>query len=282
MHRRLDEFQSEADNGTSRGTTAELRPHATSHCSCTSEQPPPQFMLDHVGWVPVGPDRWKRSVTLPNGRIGKLLATSSGIIEGYPEVAPFVDCFAAPSSRPGLSTVFRDAVVVRLATPTVWEAVAAAVVRQVIRADQARLLYQRLLGSNEAFPSPATVVKLGEAHFRTLGMGFKARTLLRIAEEFLHHEMPAAPSGNPDELLAVLQRTPGIGPWTAQVACSDHLNAWEYYPMSDLAVRTWAQRLTDIPWPARPDEFEKRWRSRTAPHTATATAHLLSRAQAAI
>lgn len=201
-------------------------------------------------------------------------------MDGYATVAAFLDCFDAPEKPPALAAVYRDTAVVRLATPTVWEAVAAAVVRQVIRADQARILYQRLLDARGAFPAPGEVLRLGESHFRTLGMGFKAKTLVRVAQAFADDRFSEELSA--EALLSELQHTPGVGPWTARVACSDHLNAWDVYPMSDLAVRTWASRLTTVAWPTGPDEFERRWRSRTAPHTAAATAHLLSRAQAAI
>jgi hypothetical protein len=91
----------------------------------------------------------------------------------------------------------RDAgCVARMANSDTWDALATAIVRQVIRAGQARKLYRAFCrehgtqvdtpaGSAWLFPRPETVLALPEAEFRRLGMAFKRRPLHAAALAYL-------------------------------------------------------------------------------------------------
>ena len=158
----------------------------------------------------------------------------------------------------------------RLRNPDLWDAVANAIIRQVIRAPQARAMYQRFcrehgqpvpLQSGVGYLSPdaATVAGLTDSDFACCGMAFKGVTLRTAATAFLEHgERWASLTGR--QLQAAVQRVPRIGPWTAGAAVADYTSDYSLYPFGDLAVRTWAAALApQLSLPDTESAFAECW-----------------------
>lgn len=172
----------------------------------------------------------------------------------------------------------------RVPSPTVWEAAATAVIRQVVHRDQAKLAFARvceLFGPSvliageprHGFPTAEAIAEIGPEPLRAAGVGFKARTLATLADWCLdaHEHLDA------QELHAGLLGVRGIGPWTAAVTVCDRFSEFDYYPVDDLAVRAharagWPERR----WPTSASAFAREWRAVTAPFTAEVTAFLLA------
>ena len=161
--------------------------------------------------------------------------------------------------------------VTRFPTPNLWEALATAIIRQVIRADQARLLHHKFRaahgrrvatahGDAYLMPDAATVADLPPGAFASLGMRFKCRPLQAAAAAYLEQgakwrELP------PARMVEELQAVPRVGPWTAGAAVADFTHDWTLYPHGDLAVRKWAALAApDVDWPTDDAAFATRWR----------------------
>ena len=192
---------------------------------------------------------------------------------GTPDVFHLQEC--PPSVPPSLARgITALGPVARWRNPDLWDAVATAIIRQVIRADQARVLYQRFgtahgtpveipYGVAYALPDAATVAELPAEAFVTLGMAFKRRPLQAAATAYLDHGAKWAEL-TPDRLVEELQAVPRIGPWTAGAAVADFTHDWTLYPYGDLAVRKWAGvAAPDVTWPAKEEDFAARWRAIT-------------------
>jgi hypothetical protein len=174
----------------------------------------------------------------------------------------------------------------RLANPWLWDAITTAVLRQVVRAEQARKLYrvwchtfgtsvQGPFGDLAIAPGPAKVLALSEAEFANVGAKFHRTALQAAATSYERHHgtwegLDAA------DLVTALKGTPRIGPWTAAAAASDSTGDFSVYPHDDLAVRTWAAKIAPAyPWPGKKDKaFGPQWTGwagtdRTALHTLT-------------
>ncbi|HEV8111558.1 MAG TPA: hypothetical protein VGR31_02200 [Planctomycetota bacterium] len=170
----------------------------------------------------------------------------------------------------------------RFRNPSLWDALAIAVIRQVIRAGQAAVLYRAFcaayggrvdLGDEEValFPSPEIVLGLTDRQFTSVGMAFKRRPLRAVAEAYLkyssqwQHLSPAA-------LVRELQRVSHVGAWTAGAAVADWSNDFALYPYADLAVRTWAGRAApSYPWPVDEVGFGQLWRRIAGDHLSSLT-----------
>ncbi|WBB72615.1 hypothetical protein O7602_23355 [Micromonospora sp. WMMD1128] len=162
--------------------------------------------------------------------------------------------------------------VARLRNPSLWDALATAIVRQVIRAGQARKLYREFCDrfgptvarSDEtdirAFPSPEHALTLSDGDFTESGMAFKRRPLRHAAEAFMARAEQWTGLA-PSVLVKELQTIPGVGPWSAGAAVADWSNDWTLYPYGDLAVRTWARHADPgTAWPADDSTFAAHWR----------------------
>ncbi|MFI9558898.1 hypothetical protein [Nonomuraea endophytica] len=166
----------------------------------------------------------------------------------------------------------------RVRTIDLWEALATAIIRQVIRARQARVMHHAFrqahgerAGALALMPTPDRVLDLREEEFAALGMAFKRRPLQTAARAYLDHgaewaELP------PDVLVKELQSVPRIGPWTAAAAVADVSGDFSLYPYADLAVRTWAA-LADpaTTWPADEPGFAATWRRLAGPYLSALT-----------
>lgn len=191
--------------------------------------------------------------------------------EGDPPVVDVVDPAVLTGTDAVVAPLKAAGPVARWQNPDVWDALATAIVRQVIRAGQARKLYRAFsrahgeqvttpLGETWLFPTPQTVLDLPEAEFTRLGMAFKRRPLQAAAHAFLEFGRTWAEL-DPATLVTEVQAVPRIGPWTAGASIADLTNDYALYPFADLAVRTWAKRLAPHHlWPDTEPEFAAAWR----------------------
>ncbi|WP_228684554.1 DNA glycosylase family protein [Amycolatopsis thermoflava] len=236
-------------------------------------------MIDHPAWMPAAEGllrvvRRRDTVWLLSCRQGSSGCTTDAqplIGSGERPVLDVLD----PSTLTGpddLVAPLRDAGRVgRWRNPDLWDALATSIVRQVIRAGQARKLY-RLFSQTHGqlvdtaygllwlFPTAETVLELPEAEFARLGMAFKRRPLQMAAAAYLEHGDKWADL-DPLLLRDEVQTVPRIGPWTAGATVADLTNDYALYPFADLAVRTWARRLApERAWPSSEPEFAAVWR----------------------
>ncbi|MEU0787789.1 hypothetical protein ABZ341_40445 [Streptomyces sp. NPDC006173] len=174
----------------------------------------------------------------------------------------------------------------RLTNPWLWDAITTAVLRQVVRADQARRLYRKWCaafgltvqgphGELAVVPTPEQVLELTDDQFADIGVKFHRSALRAAATHYQQHALHWQRM-NADDLAAALVSVPRIGPWTAAAAACDYTGDFAIYPHDDLAVRTWAARIApSYPWPDKKDKgFGPLWTGwagtdRTALHTLT-------------
>lgn len=193
--------------------------------------------------------------------------------QGAPADDPRLDVFD-PSQLDGPSDLIDPLRLVgtvgRWRNPDLWDAMATSIVRQVIRAGQARKLYRQFClahgdqvetpyGSTALFPTPETVLALPDVEYQRLGLAFKRRPLQAAAEAVIEFGAKWAEL-EPNELRHEVQSVPRIGPWTAGATVADLSNDYALYPYADLAVRTWAKRLAPgRTWPDAEAEFGQMW-----------------------
>lgn len=172
--------------------------------------------------------------------------------------------------------------VYRWKTRDLWEGLAAGIVRQVIRAGQARSLYQsasdrwgeELFPGWKTFPSPAKIISLSTADLKDGGLAFQAPKLRAAAEWVLAQKRGDVEAAT---LNQELTHVPGIGEWTRRVVLADITNDFSWYPYDDMAVRKRAQQL----WPeknfsSQADLFASQWEQLTGPQLGPLTAFTLS------
>lgn len=160
-------------------------------------------MMDHPSWLSIdtgtayralrcGASVW--ALTCAPGDSGAY-ETAARLVAGAGD-RPVVDV-VDPATLTGPKAVVRQlreaGAVARWRNPDVWDALATSIVRQVIRAGQARTLYRACcrahgkpvatpLGETWLFPTPETLLRLPDAEFARLGMAFKRRPLQAAAE----------------------------------------------------------------------------------------------------
>lgn len=247
-------------------------------------------MTEHPAWRITGQGSY-RVFALPDG--GQWLVTiQGGELLSRPLIAggrqPQPDVFRLPESAMIGAPELCEALaclgtVARFRTPDLWEAIATAIIRQVIRAAHAKRLYrdfcaaygQRISCLNgdryALFPAAETVLGLDDGQFARAGLTFKRRPLRAAAETYLKQgpqwrELP------PGALVRDLQQVPRIGVWTAGAAVADFVNDFTLYPYTDLAVRTWARRAApSYHWPDDEQSFGQRWRALAGDQLASLT-----------
>jgi DNA-3-methyladenine glycosylase II len=247
-------------------------------------------MTDHPAWTPTDGRAFVRAMRA--GDRGHALARTDGSSVDWccrdaAAVGPEPDLFFLPASAAGDVPELARALgslgtVARFRNPSLWDAVGTAIIRQVVRAAQAQVQYRALCAAHGTpvrcgtmtgwlFPSPETVLGLGDAQFAAVGLAFKRGALRAAAAAFLQHgnawaAMPA------DALVLELLRVRRVGPWTAGAATADWTNDFAAYPSGDLAVRTWAARAApSAAWPADEPGFHRHWRQVAGPHLADVT-----------
>jgi DNA-3-methyladenine glycosylase II len=239
-------------------------------------------MLDHPAWLTDDNGRARRAirssgtvwsvVCTPNeDGAGHTVSMTGG--DGETATAPVIDVLD-PDAIDGNEVITgplrADGTVARLRNPDLWDALATSIVRQVIRAGQARKLYREFcqahgepaetgVGPAWLFPTPETVLSLSDREFEILGLAFKTKPLRAAAEAYLKfgaewNDLPST------DLVVAVQQVPRIGPWSAGASVADITNQFDLYPFADLAVRTWARRIApSIEWPKDEPEFRALW-----------------------
>ncbi|MFD9467319.1 hypothetical protein [Streptomyces sp. NPDC060027] len=174
----------------------------------------------------------------------------------------------------------------RLTNPWLWDAITTAILRRVVRADQARKLYRKWCASYgttvqrpccelAVAPTPEQVLELTDDQFADIGAKLHRGALQAVATHFQRHALQWSHM-DADDLVAALVSVPRIGPRTAAAAACGYTGDFAIYPHDDLAVRTWAARIApSYPWPDKRDKgFGRLWTGwagtdRTALHTLT-------------
>jgi len=254
------------------------------------------LMIEHPAWQTLNGEQTrvftgsKAEKWLVHGRGKDLTMTPIGKTRNPLETDNF-SCIptSLATTAPGFLAPFQKAVLVRrFPNPSLWDAIGTAIVRQVIRASQAKKLY-RLFCANYGeqvtlpdgeergvFPDATETLPLSnEASART-GMTFKRRPLRQAAEEFLEHGAIWEKLPPPDLKLALCQGK-GIGNWTAGAAVADYTNDWSLYPYADRAVHIWTARVTPtLHWPSTKNEFATPWEAFCGPHLSSMTSCTLA------
>lgn len=166
----------------------------------------------------------------------------------------------------------------RLSAGSYWEALGTAVIRQVIRAGQARRVWHQLAAALTPrahaagqFPTEERFLAASDGELAEAGLGFKTRTLRTVAEA-CQSEQRHWDQLDPIQLHDAWLALPGIGPWSAGAAIADLRNAWQLYPHDDLAVRTWAARaFPELAIPTDPRPFLRHWTEWGGPAVGTLT-----------
>ncbi|MFJ2868290.1 hypothetical protein [Kitasatospora sp. NPDC087314] len=224
---------------------------------------------DHPAWQRnTTTGHWQRPLRAAGGRWlasltpdGLDLACADGTEDHKPAVVT-TDPGDLPDTVPAaLYTGFRAlGPSIRVANPWLWDAITTAILRQVVRADQARKLYRTWCAvygtelpaydhAHHTAPEPQAALALTDEQFAAVGTTFHRTALRAAATAYLEHrarweQLDAA------ALVAELVNVPRIGPWTAAAAAADFTGDFSVYPHADLAVRTWAARIApDHPWP---------------------------------
>lgn len=255
------------------------------------------IMFDHPDWI-TGDDGTTRRAMRIGEAVWLVMATPGTNatkielhhIRGTGSTQPRFDLFDPAELRghDDLATPLRqDGTVTRMANPDPWDAVATSIIRQVIRAGQARKLYRILCcehgeavttawGSVALFPTAETVLTLPDEEFKRLGLAFKRAPLRAAARAYLDlgqkwTELDAL------QLMDELQTIPRVGPWTAKATVTDLTNDYALYDYADLAVRTWAAKLTpEHAWPNDAALFARAWEAATGEQLSTWTALTLA------
>ncbi|WNI20307.1 hypothetical protein [Actinacidiphila sp. ITFR-21] len=239
---------------------------------------PTTLLTDHPAWTvdsdgttcrlaAVGADAWFLAwdgIALVPTRLGG--PDTEGVTAAVE--TPAADLPRAP--RPLTDALAGLGTVHRLASPTLWEAITSGLLRRIIRAPQARALYQRWItaygaawdtpaGVMHAVPTPHEVLALAEDQFTAVGAALHRKALPAAAAAYLEHGQEWAELA-PDDLVKRLQEVSGIGPWTAACAAADFTGDYSVYPHGDLAVRTWARKAAPtVSLPEDPKGFEAAW-----------------------
>jgi hypothetical protein len=254
---------------------------------------------DHPAWIVDADGAWARALRTEGGRwiavfgpAGLSLTCVSGTEDVKPQ-AVSADPAGLPESVPAALRAGLAGLgpVLRLSAPSLWDAVTTAVLRQIVRADQARALYRRWCQSygvpvtsggrtRYLVPSPERVLGLADEEFAAVGAKLHRPKLRAAADAILRHGQEWERLAPAALIAGALITIPGIGPWTAHAAAADFTGDFAVYPHSDLAVRTWAARIApSCDWPLGDKSgkaFEKEWRRITGPrpgdlHTLTLT-----------
>ncbi len=270
----------------------------TDQAESTAKTVRARVVQDHQGWQdgPAGErlrllvdDAGSAAVLVAGrGETGFTLAPVHGALS--PRVS-YLDPAALPATTAravaARERLCRRGVVARVATASLWEAIGTAVIRQVIRAPQARILLHAMreqqgnavdtaFGPLHSFPGAEQVLSMSDESFSRLGLAFKAPHLRAAATAYL----ACADSWrdcSPAQLRERLLEVPYIGDWTAGVVVSDYHNDFSAYPTGDLAVRHWARQLVpEEPWPREEKAFRLYWERFTHPMPAEWTVTLLA------
>lgn len=250
------------------------------------------MMTEHPGWRRSS-NGIMRVFTLPSGRHCLSKVGEDGARSRIRMLDP--DVFRLPEAAATEIPELREALdslgrVGRIRNPNLWEAIATAILRQVIRASQSKKLYALLCETHGAtvarreedgsvyyaFPEPQIILQLSDSSFAELGLAFKMAPLRAAASHYLTSGARWR-SLSPSRLVEELQTIPRVGAWTARAAVADWSNDWSLYPYGDLAIRKWASRAAPgHSWASDEPTFAEQWRSLCGEHISSLTLLVLA------
>jgi DNA-3-methyladenine glycosylase II len=243
-------------------------------------------MTDHPGWQRAD-GRWRRLFVSDDGRSWLVVLPDRDAVR-RPGVATYALSAGVAEDQPELAAALTAlSPVTRYATASLWDAIVAAIIRQVVRASQATLMYRAFCAAYGAthchdgmaesgVPTADVVAELSDDQFARTGMSFKRHALRAAARAYLDQGSGWS-AATPTDLVGQLQTVPRIGPWTAGAAVADWTNDFALYPYDDLAVRTWAGRAApQHRWPDDNAGFAREWRRLGGAHLGSLTALTLA------
>lgn len=286
-------------DGDGHGTTQEIRLQQSTSITCHRCQDLPQrkfadtagiermsttIITEHPGWHETDRGEALRvvehqgAVWLAHWRGDGLIIHSVGDAPGSAQADPPPVALTSSEDLPrdleAAPLVGRLAslgTVARLTNPSLWDAITTALLRQVVRAGQAKKVYrdycaaygrtiETFAGSSALVPDADTVLSLTDRQFTAVGAAFN-RTALRAAAEAYLGNGERWRTLEADRLTKDLIEVPRIGPWTAAAASADYTGDFSVYPHGDLAVRTWARKAApaSLELPSTEREFEGLW-----------------------
>lgn len=232
------------------------------------------IMADHPGWRRTADDIHYRAVT--SNDTGGLVTVRHenhelwfhpGDVETCMETMPSRFLFGPDDLLKPLQKV---ATVTRLRNPSLWDALAAAIIRHAVPASHARYRWQRLCRAHGApvirdgltawqFPTPDRMLQLSPAACADIGVSYPMPGLHAAARAYLDRgeQWTQLPS---HQLVGELLSVPTLSPWTAGVTVADYTNDFSYYPYTDTAIGQWARELNpDREWPRATPAFKTAW-----------------------
>ncbi|WP_239382434.1 MULTISPECIES: hypothetical protein [unclassified Frankia] len=248
-----------------------------------------RWMTEYPAWLPTEKGA-RRVLAVPDGLVLAQVENDRLTLTGLSGQAaePGADVFSLPDGAadevPALAKELTGlGLVGRLRNPSLWEALATGILRQVIRAGQSKKLFRALCAVHgervalpdgdfySLFPTAETVLSLTDVQFTEIGLAFKRPALQAAAAAYVEHGTTWSRLSWP-ALVDELQSVRRIGPWTAGAAMADYTNDWGLYPYADLAVRTWAGRATPSHhWFHNERAFGAQWRHLAGEHLSTLT-----------
>ena len=150
--------------------------------------------------------------------------------------------------------------------PADFPELARSIVYQQLSGKAAATIYGRLEAAVNRRVTPRAVLKLDEAHMRSLGLSKQKTAYLRdLAEKTLARvvDFRALPQTPDQEVIAHLTAVKGIGVWTAQMFLIFALGRPDVLPTADLGIRAAMKKqygLPDLPKPAEMEKIAAAWR----------------------
>ncbi|MBB1033505.1 hypothetical protein G6031_03765 [Dietzia sp. CQ4] len=238
------------------------------------------LITDHPAWIRTGKTDWIRAVRDSYG-VGRMICAHASIegdvtINGpaclsFSDTVRIIDCEKVAGTSKLEEEIRTLGRVARWANTDAWDAVATAIIRQVIRAGHAKSLYrtvcerfgERVSGTHDVaylFPTQHQLQLIPDEELVAAGLGFKIAALRAAADFFVTAEEDFECATY--DAIEDLQRIRRVGSWTARAAVADQTNDFSGYPHGDLAIRTWAAHMDpSVDWPQNDTEFAALWQT---------------------
>ncbi|KIA61124.1 hypothetical protein [Nocardia vulneris] len=248
------------------------------------------LMLDHPGWLRPADGRTYRVVTDDHQAVS--IVTVENLDQNLfinceplgPDPVPTSVGYFDPTTLTGPLTLTAPlrarGSVSRLANPHLWDALATAILAQLVTPQLGEQAYARLCraygrrvrtpGGDDGwlFPRPDAVTGLTRDDIPDVLLGVKLPALRLAAHAYLDHGShwnELLPSGaTATELMeAISTRLPQLLPATIARAVADHSNDFTIYPI-DTTLRSRVCRLsTRHSWPVADTDFSTEWQAMT-------------------
>lgn len=219
------------------------------------------YLTDHYSWVKTETGTFMCAHETADGLVYSVLSQDKHtLLEGnasYMEFKKNDKLVDSPSA----------AYIYRIQCPNLWDCIGTNIIRQVIRASQAKNMYRTFSESigerviltggirYHLFPSPQKVLETPDSTYQRMGMSFKRDTLKNAARFILEHADRLEKIQAPD-LLDELMKIHRVGSWTARATVADYTNELAIYPYGDAAIRFYAREaLPCHEWPKEEAAF---------------------------